>query len=82
MPANLHTRPCGRGGQVVGSVHREGRDAPPTDPSPGAAGGPGTLKADDEVGEGGGCFSGVATASAGGALEDQRQNKETAGRKP
>ena len=69
-PAKLHARPWGRGGQAAGSARHEDGDAPPTDPAPGAAGGPGTLKADGGVDEGGGRFSGDATASTEGALEN------------
>ena len=69
-PSKLHTRPWGRGDEAAGSARHEGGDAPPTDPTPGAVGRPGTLKADGGAGEGGGRFLEDATASAEGSLKD------------
>ena len=82
MPAKLHARPWGRGGQAAGSARHEGGDAPTTDPAPGTAGRPGTLKAGGGVDEGGGRFSEDATASTEGALKDRRQDKKTTRKKP
>ena len=82
MPAELHTRPWGRGSQAEDSARHEGGDASPTNPAPGAAGRPGMLKADGGVDEGGGSLSEDATASTEGALKDRRQDKKTTRKKP